>query len=158
MAARHRPIVLIHGLFMSPHSWQGWIDRYAAQGYTVHAPAWPGVSELDEERDPAKTPPSIGIKEIADHYDEFIRRMGGAPIIMGHSIGGLVTQILLDRGLGDSGVAIHPAQPKGVLRLPLAALRAGWPVLRRPGSRRKPIMLSDRQFHYAFANSVSREE
>ena len=68
MATDTAPIVLIHGLWMSPHSWRAWIDRYGAAGHAVHAPAWPGVSELDEELDHTKAPADIGIGDVVDHY------------------------------------------------------------------------------------------
>ena len=151
-------IVLIHGLWLSPHSWQPWIDRYTAQGYTVHAPAWPGVSELHEPIDHDQAAAGLGVREIADHYERFLRTLDEPPIIIGHSFGGLVTQILLDRGLGAAGVALHPAPAKGVLRLPLSTLRSTRPVLANPANRHRTVTLTDRQFHYAFANTVTREQ
>ncbi|MEU3299497.1 alpha/beta hydrolase [Streptomyces sp. NPDC006678] len=153
-----RTILLIHGLWMTPHSWQPWIDRYTAQGNTVHAPGWPGVSQLGEPLDHAKAPAGLGVQEIADHYEAFLRTLPEQPVIIGHSFGGLVTQILLDRGYGRAGVAIHPGQPRGVLALPLSTLRAAWPVLGNPANRRRTVALTDRQFHYAFANTVSAEQ
>ncbi|MFJ6630809.1 alpha/beta hydrolase [Streptomyces sp. NPDC091376] len=153
-----RTILLIHGLWMTPHSWQPWIDRYTAQGHTVHAPGWPGVSQLGEPLDHAKAPAGLGVREIADHYEAFLRTLPEQPVIIGHSFGGLVTQILLDRGYGRAGVAIHPGQPRGVLALPLSTLRAAWPVLGNPANRRRTVALTDRQFHYAFANTVSAEQ
>ena len=96
---------------MPPHSWRGWIDRYGAEGHTVHAPAWPGVSKLDEELDHTKAPAEIRLGEVVDHYDAFVRALPEPPILMGHSFGGLITQMLLSRGLGRAGVAIHPAAP-----------------------------------------------
>ncbi|WP_307160954.1 alpha/beta hydrolase [Streptomyces rishiriensis] len=153
-----KPIVLIHGLWLTPHSWQPWIDRYSAQGHTVHAPAWPGISELHEPVDRDRVPAGLGVREIADHYERFVRTLGEEPIIIGHSFGGLVTQILLDRGLAAAGVAVHPAPARGVLRLPLSTLRASWPVLGNPANLRRTVELTDRQFHYAFANTVTPEQ
>jgi pimeloyl-ACP methyl ester carboxylesterase len=152
------PVVLIHGLWMTPHSWQGWIDRYTARGHPVHAPPWPGVSALDEDLDHVRAAADIGVTEVVDHYDRFIRALPEPPIVMGHSFGGLITQILLDRGLGRAGVAVHPAQPRGVYRLPLSTIRAAWPVLGNPANLHRSVALTERQFHYAFANTVSREE
>lgn len=151
-------IVLIHGLWMTPHSWQPWIDRFAAQGHTVHAPAWPGVSALDEPLDHDRAPAGLGVREIADHYARFIAALPVPPVIIGHSFGGLVTQLLLDRGLGSAGVALHPGQPRGVLRLPLSTVRASWPVLGNPANRKRTVALTDAQFHYGFANTVSAEQ
>lgn len=158
MPSDKTPIVLIHGLWMPPHSWSGWIERYTAAGHTVHAPAWPGVSELDEELDLSKAPADIRLGEVVDHYDAIVRGLPEPPILMGHSFGGLITQMLLDRGLGRAGVAIHPAAPRGVYRLPLSVLRAAFPVLRLPSNRRRAVPLTRAEFHYAFANTVSRAE
>ena len=77
---------------------------------------------------------------------------------MGHSFGGAITQLLLDRTLGAAGVAIHPAPVKGVLRLPLSALHSSFPVLRNPRNRNRAVALTPRQFHYGFANTMSEEE
>lgn len=158
MATDKAPIVLIHGLWMSPHSWLGWIDRYSAAGYTVHAPAWPGVSGLGETLDHNKAPAELGIGEVVDHYAAFVRALPEPPIVMGHSFGGLITQMLLSRGLGRSGVAIHPAAPRGVYRLPLSVFRATFPVFRKPSNRHRAVALRPAEFHYAFANTVGRSE
>jgi pimeloyl-ACP methyl ester carboxylesterase len=158
MATDKAPIVLIHGLWMSPHSWLPWIERYRAAGHTVYAPGWPGVSELDEPLDHTKAPAQIHIREVVDHYDAILRTMPEPPIVMGHSFGGLIVQLLLGRGLARSGVAIHPAAPRGVYRLPLSVFRATLPVLRTPSNRRRAVALTPGEFHYAFANTVSRAE
>src|SRR6185312_94324 len=158
MATDTAPIVLIHGLWMSPHSWRGWIDRYGAAGPAVHAPAWAGVSKLDEELDHTKAPPDIGGGEVVGHYVDFVRGLPAPPILMGHSFGGLITQMLLSRGLGRAGVAIHPAAPRGVYRLPLSVLRSTFPVFRRPSNLHRAVPLTAAEFHYAFANTVSRAE
>ena len=118
MSIATAPIVLIHGLWLSPHSWRGWIDRYRAAGHTVHAPAWPGYEDL----------PGIARPKTVDHFDAFVRGLPEPPILIGHSMGGLITQLLLDRGLGRAGVAIQPSKPRGVLRFPLSMLRSAWPV------------------------------
>jgi pimeloyl-ACP methyl ester carboxylesterase len=158
MPSDKTPIVLIHGLWMPPHSWSGWIERYTVAGHTVHAPAWPGVSELGQQLDLSKAPADIRLGELVDHYDAFVRGLPAPPILMGHSFGGLITQMLLDRGLGRAGVAIHPAAPRGVFRLPPSVLRAMFPVLRVPSNRRRAVPLTAAEFHYAFANTVSRAE
>jgi pimeloyl-ACP methyl ester carboxylesterase len=158
MAADETPIVLIHGLWMPPHSWSGWIERYSAAGHTVHAPAWPGVSKLDEDLDHTKAPADIRLGQVVKHYADFVEALPEPPILMGHSFGGLITQMLLDKGLGRAGVAIHPAAPRGVYRLPLSVLRATFPVLRKPSNLHRAVPLTPAEFHYAFANTVSREE
>jgi pimeloyl-ACP methyl ester carboxylesterase len=158
MSTGKAPIVLIHGLWMSPHSWSGWIERYSAAGHTVHAPAWPGVSKFYEDLDHAKAPSDIRLGEVVDHYDAVVRALPDPPILIGHSLGGLITQMLLGRGLGRAGVAIHPTAPRGVYRLPMSVVRATFPVFRRPSNRRRAVPLTPAEFHYAFANTVSRAE
>ena len=152
-------IVLVHGLWMTPRSWEHWIDRYQSRGHTVHAPAWPGleaeVEQLNRDPSPMK---GLGITEIVDHYDTIIRGLGSPPIIMGHSIGGTVLQLLLDRGLGSAGVGIAPGTVKGVPDLPLSTIRSAFPVLGNPFNRNKTTGLTAKQFHYAFCNTMSREE
>ena len=110
------PVVLIHGLWMTSRSWENWVTRYTAQGYQVIAKSWPGMDVDIEElrRDPSPIA-TLGITEIVDHYERIIRSLDKAPFILGHSFGGLITQILLDRGLGAAGVAIAPAPVKGIL-------------------------------------------
>ncbi|MFD5570020.1 alpha/beta hydrolase [Streptomyces cadmiisoli] len=152
-------VVLIHGLWMTPRSWEKWTQHYRAQGYDVIAPAWPG---LDGEVEDLRRDPSgiagVGLQEVVDHYARIIRGLDDAPFIMGHSFGGTVTQILLDRGLGRAGVAIDSAPVKGVLPLPYSTLKSAWPILGNPANKNKAIALTPRQFHYAFANTLSADE
>jgi pimeloyl-ACP methyl ester carboxylesterase len=152
-------IVLIHGMWMTPLSWEHWIDRYANRGHRVLAPAWPGLDAEPEQlrRDPSPLR-GLGITEVVDHYDTIIRGLDRPPIIIGHSFGGLFTQLLLDRGLGAAGVALGTGAPKGVLRLPYTTLRAAWPALRSPANLKKETPLSPKQFHWCFTNALSREE
>jgi pimeloyl-ACP methyl ester carboxylesterase len=152
-------IVLIHGLWMTPLSWEHWVNRYSSRGYTVHAPAWPGMEGDIEElrRDPSAVA-ELGVTEIVDHYDGIVRSLERPPIIMGHSFGGLFTQILLDRGLGAAGVAIDPAPVKGILVLPFSTLKVWFPVLRNPTNLHRAMALTTKQFHYAFANTLSEEQ
>jgi pimeloyl-ACP methyl ester carboxylesterase len=158
MTDKH-PVVLIHGLWMTPLSWEKWVERYRGRGHEVLAPAWPG-----HERDPAelRADPSgladLGVAEIADHYAEVIGGLGEAPIVIGHSFGGLVTQILLDRGLGVAGVAIDSAAAKGVFTLPPSQLRSAFPVLKSPLNRHRAVLLTPEEFHYAFTNTMSAED
>ncbi|MEU1536919.1 alpha/beta hydrolase [Actinacidiphila glaucinigra] len=152
-------IVLIHGLWVNPRSWEGWKRHYEARGYRVLAPAWPGLDREVEElrRDPSGIA-GIGLGEVVDHYEKVIRDLPRPPILMGHSFGGTVVQILLDRGLGSAGVAIDSAAVKGVLPLPLSTLRSAWPVLKNPTNKNKAVSLTARQFHYAITNTLSEDE
>jgi pimeloyl-ACP methyl ester carboxylesterase len=157
--AKAETIVLIHGMWMTPLSWEHWINHYTDRGYRVLAPAWPG---LDKEPEALRRDPSplrgIDITEVVDHYDGIIRGLDRPPIIIGHSFGGLFAQLLLDRGLGAAGVALGTGAPKGVLRLPLSTLRAGWPALRNPANLKKETPLTHKQFHWCFTNALSRDE
>lgn len=153
------PIVLVHGLWLTPRSWEGWKARFEGRGHRVLAPAWPRMQGDVEDirRDPAPLN-GLGVAEITDHYVKIIRGLERPPIIMGHSFGGLVTELLLDRGLGAAGVAISPAPVKGVLRLPIAQLRSALPVLSNPANRGRTVELTPKQFHYAFTNTMSDED
>jgi alpha-beta hydrolase superfamily lysophospholipase len=111
----------------------------------------------DLRRDPSPLN-GLGVREITDHYAGIIHSLDRPPIIMGHSFGGLVAELLLDRGLGSAGVAISPAPVKGVLRLPVAQLRSAFPVLRNPANRKRTVELTPRQFHYAFTNTMGTDE
>ena len=150
------PIVLIHGLWLSPRSWEGWKERFESRGHEVLTPAWPRMEGDVEDirRDPSSLN-GLGVTEIVDHYDAIIRGLDQPPIIMGHSFGGLVTELLLDRGLGVAGVALSPAQIKGVLRLPPAQIRSAAPVLGNPANRKRTVELTPKQFHYAFTNTMN---
>ena len=159
MAEKPDTIVLIHGLWMTPRSWEHWAERYESRGYKVLAPAWPGmegeVEALNEDPSPIAT---LDVEQVVDHYEAIIRELESPPIIMGHSLGGTMTQLLLDRGLGAAGVGIASGTVKGVLDLPLSTLKASSPVLLNPFNRGKAIPLDEKQFHYAFANTLSQEE
>jgi pimeloyl-ACP methyl ester carboxylesterase len=159
MSTTPETIVLIHGLWMTPRSWEHWASRFEERGHTVIAPAWPGL-EVEVEALNADPSPiaDLELDEVIDHYDELVRGLESPPIIIGHSIGGAITQVLVDRGLGSAAVGIASATVKGVFDLPLSTLKASSPVLRNPFNRGKAIPLDENQFHYAFANTLSQEE
>jgi alpha-beta hydrolase superfamily lysophospholipase len=152
-------VVLIHGLWMTPLSWEHWIDRFRSRGFRVLAPAWPGM-EVDIQQLRADPSPiaHLGIEEIVDHYDAIIRGMDEPPIVIGHSFGGAFTEVLLDRGLGAAGVAIDAAPVKGVARLPFAQLKSSFPVLKNPANNHRAVPLTAAEFHYAFTNTLSDED
>src|SRR5262249_47881088 len=142
-AAQKPTIVLIHGLLLTPPSSESSKQRSEPKGHTVLGPAWPGLEgTVEEVRQNTSRYERLGIKEITDHYDEIIRGLGAPPIIMGHSFGGLITQLLLDRGLGASAVAISPAQIKGVYILPPAQVKVVSGGLKNPANRNKTQMLT----------------
>ena len=150
------PIVLIHGLWLTPRSWEGWKERFEQRGHEVLVPAWP---RMEREVEALRRDPSVlnglGLGEVVDHYDRIIRGLDTPPIIMGHSTGGLITELLLDRGLGAAGVGISPAPVKGVLRLPPALLRTVFPALRNPANRNKTVPLTPKQFRRGFTNTMN---
>lgn len=152
-------IVLIHGLWMTPRSWEHWKERYESRGYHVLAPAWPG---LDVEVEALRADPTpltkLDFRTVVDHYDGIIRGLDAPPIIIGHSLGGAMTQALLDRGLGAAGVGIAAATVKGVRDLPLSTLKATRTILPNPFNRPKATPLTKKQFKYAFGNTMSEEE
>jgi pimeloyl-ACP methyl ester carboxylesterase len=152
-------VFLIHGMWMTALSWEHWAERYRSQGHTVVAHSWRGLDKEPEQlrRDPTPLR-NLSITEVVDSYEKLIREVDRPPIIIGHSFGGLITQLLLDRGLGSAGVALDTAAPKGVLRLPLSTLRAAWPALRNPLGSKKEVPLTREQFYWCFTNALTREE
>ncbi|MGK5742164.1 alpha/beta hydrolase [Micromonospora sp. URMC 103] len=152
-------VVLIHGLWMTPRSWERWVDRYAARGLRVLAPAWPGMDrEVEQLRDDPTPIARQRLGRIVNHYSQAVRGLMRPPIIMGHSFGGLITQVLVGQGLGAAAVAIHPAPIKGVAKLPLSTLRSGFSILRNPANRNKAVPFTQDDFHYAFGNTLSRAD
>ena len=152
-------IVLIHGLWMTPRSWEHWKERYEGQGYKVLAPAWPGL-EVEVEALRADPTPltKLSGKQVIDNYERIIRELDSPPVIMGHSLGGAVTQVLLDRGLGAAAVGVAPATVKGIRDLPLSTLRATGHILGRPFNGGNATPSNRKQFKYAFGNTMTQEE
>jgi pimeloyl-ACP methyl ester carboxylesterase len=152
-------IVLIHGLWMTALSWENWVKRYEERGFRVIARSWPGMDgDLEQLRNDPSRVASLGLGEIVDHYAAIIDALEHQPLIMGHSFGGLITQILLDRGYGAAGVAIASAATKGVLLLPFSTLKVVAPVLANPLNVHRATALTPEQFHYAFTNTLSEQE
>ncbi|KAJ9148620.1 Arylesterase [Pleurostoma richardsiae] len=153
-------VVLVHGLWMSPLCWEEWIPRLQSRGYEVLAPGWPGVDDRTVEDIRANPQPMANksIEEIVDAYAAVITALPKPPIVIGHSFGGLFTQILLSRGLGAAGVGISPAQPAGILALPFSTLKASFPVLSNPFDYKSTVRISPSEFHFCFGNHLSLEE
>ncbi|GAA2940909.1 alpha/beta fold hydrolase [Microbacterium luteolum] len=152
------PIVLIHGLWMTPKSWDTWAERFRAKGHEVVVPGWPGIDDrtVEDIRRNPEALKGIGLKQIADHYERIIRALPVKPIIMGHSFGGVITQMLADRGLGVAYVGVAPGQTAGVTALPLSTLWTGTPILANPFGRNGAKPLSKRHFHFTFGNDLPR--
>ena len=157
MNKNNTTIVLIHGLWMTPLSWEHWIERYTVKGYRVIAAAWPSLGgDIDELRRDPSSIAKLGLTEIVGHYEGIIRGLDAPPIIMGHSFGGLISQILLDRSLGMAGVAIGTAPVKGIFFLPFSTLKVSFPGLSNPANNHRAVPLSPEQFHYAFTNTLTQ--
>ena len=151
-------VVLIHGLWMTPLSWEHWANHYTERGYSVYAPSWPCMErDVRALRRAPESYADIGFKHIVDHYVKLVIDLEHAPILIGHSFGGLVVQALLDRGLGCCGVAIASAPIKGIWTLPYSTMRVVTPQLLTMHNHRCAA-LTPAQFHYAFMNTSSREE
>ena len=152
-------IVLIHGLWMTARSWEHWVEHYTNMGYRVIARSWPGMDgDINELRRNPGAIATLGITEVVEHYEQIIRGLDRPPIIIGHSFGGLITQILVDRGLGTSGIAIAPAPVKGIIFLPFSTLKVSFSALSNPRNNHRAIPLTPQQFHYAFTNDMSEDD
>ena len=153
------PVVFVHGLWLLPSSWDRWAARFEGAGYAALVPGWP---EDPPDVATAKAHPEVfagtTVGDIADHFAAVISRLDRPPAVVGHSFGGLLTEILAGRGLARASVAISPAPFRGVLPLPISALRSASPVLHNPRNRHRAVPLTYDQFRYAFANAVTEAE
>ena len=152
-------IVLVHGFWVTPRSWEHWISHYEQKGLKVIAPAYPGFDVEVEalNADPAPIE-AVSVPQIIERLEDVVSALDTPPIIMGHSAGGVFTQILLDHGFGVAGVAINSAPTEGVKRIPLSQIRATFPVLKNPANRHRAVGFTHDQWHYAFTNGFSEEE
>lgn len=156
-----RTVVFIHGAWMTPKCWNPFLSYFNARQYTCLAPAWPyhdrSVAELNAAPDPRLG--RLGLGEIAAHFEQVIRALPEPPVIIGHSFGGLVTQILLDRGLGAAGVALDPAPPRGILAaLYPTTTRALLRIIATPGGWSKVFHWTLPEFAYAFVHTLEPDE
>ena len=153
------PVVFIHGLWLLPSSWDRWATVFEEAGYTTLTPGWPDDPETVEE---AQAHPEVfankTVGQVADHYEEVIQKLEKKPAVIGHSFGGLLTQIVAGRGLSAASVAIDPAPFRGVLPLPISALKSSAPVLGNPLNRHRAVPLTYEQFRFAFTNAVGEDE
>ncbi|MFE2429449.1 alpha/beta hydrolase [Streptomyces sp. NPDC059373] len=153
------PVVFVHGLWLLPSSWDRWATHFEQAGYAPVLLSWPDDPETVTD---ANAHPEVfagkTVGEVADHTAKLIGTLEKKPAVVGHSFGGLITQIIAGRGLSAASVAIDPAPFRGVLPLPVSALRSSAPVLGNPANRHRAVPLTYDQFRYAFANAVSEEE
>ncbi|MFY1694990.1 MULTISPECIES: alpha/beta hydrolase [unclassified Solwaraspora] len=152
-------IVLIHGFWVTPRSWEHWISHYEAKGFRVLAPAYPGY-EVEVEALNADPTPILQstVPQIIAHYETIIGELANPPILIGHSAGGAFTQVLLDHGFGAVGVAMNSAPTEGVRVVPLSQVKSTFPVLKSPANRHKAVPLTFEQWQYAFTNTFTEEE
>jgi pimeloyl-ACP methyl ester carboxylesterase len=154
-----QPVVFIHGLWLLPSSWDRWATVFEDAGYTALTPGWPDDPQTVEE---AKAHPEVfahkTVGQVADHFAAVIGRLAKKPAVIGHSFGGLLAQIVAGRGLSAAAVAIDPAPFRGVLPLPISALKSASPVLSNPANRNRAVPLTYEQFRFGFANAVTEDE
>ncbi|PJI94650.1 alpha/beta hydrolase [Luteimicrobium subarcticum] len=159
MTASHAPVLFIHGLWLHATSWDAWVERFAAAGYEASAPGWPGDHDtVGASREHADDIADHGIDDVVEHYARVIRDLPVRPILVGHSFGGMIAQRLLGEDLAVAAVAIDAAQIKGVLPLPLSALKATLPVFKNPANRHRAVSLTAEQFRFAFGSAIPEEE
>src|SRR5277367_1030316 len=153
------PVVFIHGLWLLPSSWHRWGKLFEKEGFAALTPGWPDDPQTVEE---AKEHPEVfahkTIGQVADHFAEVIGGLKKKPAVIGHSFGGLLTEIIAGRGLSKVSVAIAPAPFRGVLPLPVSALKSARPVLGNPANRNRAVPLTYEQFRFGFANAVTEDE
>jgi pimeloyl-ACP methyl ester carboxylesterase len=158
-ASGRTPVVFIHGLWLLPSSWDRWVGVFEQAGYTALTPGWPDDPETIEE---AQAHPEVfahkSVKQVAYHFADLIGELTKKPAVIGHSFGGLLAQIIAGRGLAATSVAISPAPFRGVLPLPISALKSASPVLGNPANRNRAVPLTYEQFRFGFGNAVSEEE
>jgi pimeloyl-ACP methyl ester carboxylesterase len=158
-ASGNTPVVFIHGLWLLPSSWDNWAQHFEEAGYAALTPSWPDDPQTVGE---ARANPDVFAKktlgQIADHTAEVIGGLNKKPAVMGHSTGGLLTYMIADRGLSAASVAIDPGPFRGVLPLPISALRSAWPVLKNPLNKGRAITLTLDQFKYGWGTALSDDE
>ena len=154
-----KTIVLVHGFWVTPRSWEHWVSRYSAAGYNVVAPSYPGFEVEVEALNADPTPiAELTAPALIEHLSSVIEALDEPPIIMGHSAGGAFTQVLLDRGYGAAAVALNSAPTEGVHVTPLSQIKSTFEVLKNPANHHKAVGLSAEQWHYAFTNTFGEEE
>lgn len=157
--AEPTPVLFLHGLWLHASSWAPWVDAFAAAGYAPTAPAWPGEpASVQAARENPDGMADHGIDDVVEHFASVIAQLPARPILVGHSFGGMFAQKLLGQDLAAAAVAIDAAQIKGVLPLPLSALRATLPVFKNPTNKHRTVPLTAEQFRFAFGNAIEPAE
>jgi len=158
-ASERTPVVLIHGLWLLPNSWDSWTGFFEEAGYAAVAPGWPGDPESVQE---AKANPDLFARQTlggtAEHYADVVGKLTKKPAVIGHSFGGMLAQNVAGRGIAAATVSISPAPYRGILPLPFSALKVASVVLKNPANRKRGVGLTPEQFRYGFGNAVSESE
>jgi len=156
---KSNPVVFIHGLWLHGSAWRPWQEQFEAAGYTTLAPGWPGDHDtVEATRADADGVADKGIDDVTGHFQGVIDSLDAPPIVVGHSFGGMIAEKLLGLGYGAAAIAIDAAQIKGVLPLPLSALRSTLPVFKNPANKHRAVSLTADQFRYSFGNAVDEDE
>jgi alpha-beta hydrolase superfamily lysophospholipase len=154
-------VVLIHGLWLTPLAWEHWVSRYEERGFRVLTRGYPGVEGGTSGVGSLRADPAclvnVGVRDVLDHLTDVVSGLVTQPILMGHSFGGALVQLLVDAGLGAAGVSIHGAGVNGVSPGAQAEIGATLPTLKDPANRRRGVLLTPEEFHLAFANTLSKE-
>jgi pimeloyl-ACP methyl ester carboxylesterase len=159
MASKPDTIVLVHGFWVTPRSWENWITYYEARGYRVIAPGYPGFEvEVEALRENPQIIADVTVPAIIAKIEGILDELDQPPIIMGHSAGGAFTQLLLDHGYGAAGVALNSAPTEGVRVIPLSQVKSTFPVLKNPANRHKAVGLTYEQWKYAFTNTFPEDQ
>jgi pimeloyl-ACP methyl ester carboxylesterase len=152
-------IVFVHGMYMNGESWLPWVNRAASSGFICHASSWPFHDGVPATRR-ATVDPGLGhlrLADIVDHYKTAIDKLPSRPCLIGHSIGGLVVQRLVNDGYAAAAVAVSPAPPRGIISLSPHFLPANFPHI-NPFAGNRPVIMTKKRFHYTFANTLTRRE
>ena len=158
-SASPKTIVLVHGLWMTPRSWEQWVPYYEQRGYRVLTPGYPGFEiEVEALRANPDVIAKLTVPQVVDHLAKVIEGLDRPPIIMGHSFGGTLTQLLLARGLGAAGVVINSAPTEGILVNPPSQIKSLFPILKNPLNHAKAVGFTHEEFRYAFTNTLSEED
>jgi pimeloyl-ACP methyl ester carboxylesterase len=160
MTTQTKTVLFIHGLFMSANSWDHWVTYFEDKGYNAIAVPWPGRDKSAEQLRAEHPNPAVGqqtFSAVLDHHEELIRGLDEPPILIGHSFGGLIAQIMLNRGLGAAGVAIDSAPPMGVISTKWSFIKSNWPLLNPFNLPSKPYMMPFSGFQYSFVNGLPLE-
>jgi pimeloyl-ACP methyl ester carboxylesterase len=153
------PLMFIHGAWLGSGSWETFSGYFAERGFAVSAPEWPRKQgDVEELREASEDIKGLGLNEVVDHYEAQIKALDQPPVLIGHSFGGLIVELLLDRGLGRAGVAMSPAPPKGILVLPFSSLKAAAPALAHPSKWHGVVPLTLEEFTYGFVNTFTPED